>query len=184
MKHSYYDFVSIIMFNINYSSIYRLRAEASWDHLAFSSNLLLTYTQHSQRINISVHCYINSEILILIPCKLPFIEPWCDLSGSTKNLAIERLTLLMLKRKSRKAFGCINCCIIFYHKCNVAISSEKTHKPCHRAAKVTVCVNPKPIQDSFSGFKLIALKMNDTYFIKQTEVNQPSKWHLSTDFTF
>lgn len=117
------------MFKVNYSNAYRLRAEASLVNSAFSSNLLLIYTQYNQRINLPVHCYINSEILILTPCKLPFIEPWCDLPGATKNLAIQRFTLLMLKRKTRKAFGCINCCIIFYHKCNAAISSEKTHKP-------------------------------------------------------
>lgn len=154
MKDNCYQFFYLIIFNVNYSNAYRLRAEVSWVHSAFSSNLLLTYTQHSQRIlqYISVYSYINSEILTLNPCKLPFIEPWCDLSRATKNLAIERLTLLMLKKKSRKAPSFINC----YCKL-MQPSAQTTHKPCYSATKVTVCVNKKPIKDGFTGFKLIVV---------------------------
>lgn len=101
MKHSYYDFVSFIMFNINYSNIYRL------GKLLVNSSNLLWLTPHIVReLTYQYIVFINSEILILIPCKLPFIGPWCDLSGATKKTAIERLTLLMLKRNSRKAFRC------------------------------------------------------------------------------
>lgn len=72
VKDSYYEFVSFIVFKVNYSNAYRLRAEASLVNSAFSSNLLLIYTQYSQRINLSAHCYINSEYwsLLLVNCLL------------------------------------------------------------------------------------------------------------------
>lgn len=131
--------ISFIRFNINYSNA------SSWGQRPAES------TQPF----LAIYYWLTLNTLILTPCKLPFIETWYDSAGATKNLAIEKLTLIMFKRKSRNAFSCINCCliIIFCHKYNAAMSSEKTHKPCHRATEVTVCVNVKPIQDSFTGFK-------------------------------
>lgn len=151
MKHSYYDFVSFIMFNINYSNIYRL------GKLLVNSSNLLWLTPHIVReLTYQYIVFINSEILILIPCKLPFIGPWCDLSGATKKTSHWKINSAHVEEEIKKSIQ-LHSYIIFYHKCNAAISSEKTYKPRHRATKVTVCVNPKPIQDSFSGFKLIVV---------------------------
>lgn len=143
MKHSYYQVVWFVMFHVNHSNGYRLRAEASWVHSAYFSNLLLTYAQHGQRINLSVCSYTNSEILILTPCKLHFIEPWCILYGALKSPAVERLTLLTLKEESRIEFSCINCYICSIANIIIPIGSEKMHKQCHIATKGTDYVNLK-----------------------------------------